>query len=103
MRSYNYKCAYKKIPRFLNKYNFNEKKFSSLSCDLKWNWVKFCFEKKTIWKNWRANATNSKKYRKIKVNNQLELLKNFREKTESLKENISKIKNINEKIVWLET
>lgn len=43
-----------------------KKKFSSLSCNLKWNWVKFCFEKKTIWKNWRANATNSKKYRKNK-------------------------------------
>jgi hypothetical protein len=35
---------------------------------------------------------------KIKTKNQLELLKNFREKNEALKENISKIKNINEKI-----
>jgi CRISPR associated protein cas1 len=35
---------------------------------------------------------------KIKTKNQLELLKNFREKSTDLKENISKIKSISSKI-----
>jgi CRISPR associated protein cas1 len=35
---------------------------------------------------------------KIKTKNQLELLKNFREKSTDLKENISKIKSISTKI-----
>jgi CRISPR associated protein cas1 len=35
---------------------------------------------------------------KIKTKNQLELLKNFREKSIDLKENISKIKSISSKI-----
>ena len=40
---------------------------------------------------------------KIKTKNQLELLKNFREKSTDLKENISKIKSISAKINSVES
>ena len=63
--------------------------------ETEWNFV---LRKKQYEKTEEQMLQIAKNIVKIKVNNQLELLKNFREKNEALKENISKIKNINEKI-----
>ena len=63
--------------------------------ETEWNFV---LRKKQYEKTEEQMLQIAKNIVKIKVNNQLELLKNFREKNEALKENISKIKNINEKV-----
>lgn len=36
-----------------------KKKSFTIFSYLKWNWRKFCFKKKTIWKIWRKNVKNS--------------------------------------------